>query len=298
MRGRYWLLSSVAVLALGIFAMQCGSPAVCGDGKKEGDEECDNGLDNGTMGNGCSGACKLVAITRTQLRVRVSRLKDEVPGYGGATCSDLMAAKTRIALAGPSSMSVDWPCTKVEDLYENIPAGTYQVTATMLDASDTPITMPVKSMMIDVQVRPTETSVTINFKPGDFIKNYIGRYDFNTNWGATNKGCNDVTPQVVTQALWMARPGMTTPIAGMTVSGLKLDGTQGPCFVKGGGASYQSIDNLDWGHYDLVVTGRSPGSPGDAWCKKFDIFVGPGTSNPTFELVVDPASTDGGVACP
>ena len=55
--------------------------------------------------------------------------------------------------------------------------------------------------------------------------------------------------------------------------------------------------HLPWGHYTLTLGGK--GSMAVSFCKSFDVFVAPGSTSMTYELVVTPwdASADGGV-CP
>ncbi len=289
-----WLLSAVVAAVCGLAVLDCKGGAVCGDGKKEDPEQCDNGLQNGVSGNNCSADCNLVGISRALLRVAVTRLKDETPAYPGATCKDLGAAKVHLVVTGPDAKDEQYDCQSSLPAYDGITPGLYQVSATLMDDKGAAITNPIKSAMVDVKVGP-ETSISLNFKQGDFLKSYTGRLDFLPAWGAIGKACSDPTPPLNMESLKLTKPGSATPVAGMTNTGHKLDGTPGPCFVKDATFQYQRVDALEWGHYDLYLTGISGAMPW--YCKKFDVFVGPSTANPTFDLVVDPASTDGG-ACP
>jgi hypothetical protein len=83
----------------------------------------------------------------------------------------------------------------------------------------------------------------------------------------------------------------------MTSAGHRLDGTLSDCFSESVMTPFESVPALTWGHYNLTLTGKLSGGA-LAYCKTFDVFVGPGVANPTYELIVDPANNDAGVACP
>jgi hypothetical protein len=291
---RAWLLSAVLIAAGGVALLDCKGSAVCGDGKREEPEQCDNGLSNGAVGNNCSADCTLVGISRALLRVTVYRLRDEAPGYPGATCKDLGAAKVRLVVSGPDAKDEQYDCQSSLPAYDGITPGMYQVSATLLDDKGMPITKEIKSSMVDVKIGP-ETSLSLNFKPADFLKTYTGRLDFLPQWGAVGKACADAQPPLNMMTLKITKPGSATPIPGMANNGLKLDGSAGPCFVKDATYQYLRVDAIEWGHYDVYLNGLTGSNI--HYCEKFDVFVGPSNANPTFDLVVDPASTDGG-ACP
>ncbi len=130
---RAWLLSAVLIAAGGVALLDCKGSAVCGDGNREEPEQCDNGLSNGAVGNNCSADCTLVGISRALLRVTVYRLRDEAPGYPGATCKDLGAAKVRLVVSGPDAKDEQYDCQSSLPAYDGITPGMYQVSATLLD---------------------------------------------------------------------------------------------------------------------------------------------------------------------
>jgi hypothetical protein len=292
---KLWMyaLSALMLVGVGAAVLECSS-GVCGDGMKNGDEQCDKGPDNGVAGSGCSLDCKLMGIPRAQVQVSFELLRSEAPGFGGSTCKDLGADKWTLHLEGPTTDDKTLPCLQPSELYGAVMPGTYQATITLLDVNGAPVSKPVMTAMMDVQL---DQMITLNydFKQGDFLKqDYTGALYFNTYWGGQNVSCAAASPAVTNQALKMVRhsDGMTVP--GMTVGGLKLDGTYGACVSIA--APQQVMGMLPWGHYDLSVYGQDA-STAVSYCKQFDIFVGVGTATGIYGLVVDPASTDGG-ACP
>jgi hypothetical protein len=181
-------------------------------------------------------------------------------------------------------------------LYSNVTPGTYQATVTLLDASDTPLTKPVQTMMAEV-VPDRMVTLSVNFRYSDFIKqDYVGVLDFKPSWGQTDAGCSGADPMVLQESVTLRTPA-DAPVAGMTTGGHKLDGTYGGCFTMDAMShDYERVASLPWGHYNLTLSGKAAGGA-LAYCKKFDVFVGPGISNATYPLVVDDANTDAG-ACP
>src|SRR4051812_25142091 len=96
-----YLASAILVGGLVIALVQC-SDSQCGNGSKEGSEQCDNGSLNGATGNGCSAQCTLVSIPRATLELDVSLLAMEGPGYKNASASALGVNKLHVVIAGPS----------------------------------------------------------------------------------------------------------------------------------------------------------------------------------------------------
>jgi hypothetical protein len=80
----------------------------------------------------------------------------------------------------------------------------------------------------------------------------------------------------------------------MTSDGLSINGGFGTCFSKDTNTLFQRIGPLPWGHYFLTLVGKT--ATGVGFCKTFELFVAPGVSPMTYELVVDPfdPSGDGG----
>jgi cysteine-rich repeat protein len=295
-------LTSVIVLGgLAVALAQC-SDAECGNGVKEGSESCDNGADNGTMGNGCSATCTLVSIPRAQVELTVQMLFQEGPGYTNASVNDLGVDKVHVVLSGPDAKDETWDSTKLSNIWIGVTPGTYQATVTLIDANGNPLTNAVMSMSGMVAV-PGTLNLRVNFRQTDFIKqDYKGTLYVSPNWGAANISCTAANPAVDTESIQLLTMA-GTPVTGMTLVGNpgtpthNLDGTYGACFYKMGLMLFEKVPDLNWGHYQVILRGKT--AAGDvAYCKKFDdLFVGPGIQNPTYELIVTPADADMG-ACP
>jgi hypothetical protein len=293
-------LSLIAIAAVTLAAttlVQCSSSTpVCGNGVVETGEQCDNGPANGMTGSNCTADCRLQGVAIASVQVYYSRLRDEVPGFDGTSCLDLQVDKAHVVLDGPTPKDELWPCSMNSALYGNVMPGTYRATITLLDASGQPITNPVETAMKDVQAAATPVNLTINFHQSDFIKqDYTGALDFNPKWAKADSSCDKANPPVTLEGVTLKTP-MGQLVAGMTTQGHKLDGTFGSCFSETTTEMFERIPDLPWGHYNLTLTGKVSGG-GLGYCRRFDVFVGPGVANTTYQLVVDPANADAG-ACP
>jgi cysteine-rich repeat protein len=297
------LVSAALLLAVGVVAWECGGSgdcqSTCGNGKQECSEQCDKGPANGT-GTGCSSTCTIENIPTAQLSVSYERLHVDVasyPGYPAPTPTDLGIKTAHVQLAGPTPKDEMWDASNTTQMmYSGIPSvfmpGNYQATITLLDMAGNPVTKPKTSMMVAVQVGTPQT-IFISFTTDDYLKSYTGNFDFALHWGDMTGTCT--TAGVNKQTIKMTLPGQTTPVAMMTTDTPpeSLDGTMYKCFEPTMAPKYQEVKMMNWGHYDMYVTsGNMP-----AFCSKFDVFVGVGVGTPTYDLVVEPASTDGG-ACP
>lgn len=295
------LVSAALLLAVGGVAWECGGSgdcqSTCGNGKQECSEQCDKGPANGT-GTGCSSTCTLENIPTTQLNVSYERLHVDVasyPSFPAPTPKDLGIATAHVVLDGPTPKDEMWDASSTQMMYSGPPSmfmpGTYQATITLLDAMNNPLTKPKKSMMVNVQVN-NPVALMVSFTTDDYLKSYTGNFDFALHWGALAGTC--ATASVSQQTIKLTLPGQTTPVAMMTNDGEKLDGSMFTCYPSTSTPKYQEVKMMTWGHYDMYVTsqGAMP-----AYCSKFDVFVGVGVATPTYDLVVGPASTDGG-ACP
>ena len=179
--------------------------------------------------------------------------------------------------------------------YPNVPPGTYQATITLLDMNMQPLTNPVTTAMTDVQKGPV-TNLNINFRDSDFVASYVGQLDFDPQWGAMDKRCNDIGASIMESVTLKDSKGALVTTPATTEDGLKLDGTFGSCFT-GSSTAPQRVKPLTWGHYTLILQAKVMGAV--AFCQSFDMFVPPGDAPQTYELVVNPydPSADAG-ACP
>jgi cysteine-rich repeat protein len=290
-----YLVSAVLLVGAGAAVLECSGGAVCGNGVKEGDEQCDKGPMNGVAGSGCSSDCKLIGIPVASLQVSFDLLQMEAPGFLGSTCRDLGIDKWQLHLDGPSPVDEMLPCLQPSQPFGSVMPGMYQATITLLDKMGNPLTMAVKTATMNAQVGGQMALLYYNFKQSDFLRqDYTGALKFDPNGGAANATC--ATASVNMEGVTLTTPA-GAPVAGMTDDGLKLDGTYGTCFVKSGSMPSQQVTGtLPWGHYNLTLTGKAAAGA-LAFCKKFDVFVGAGTATNVYELMVDAANADLG-PCP
>ena len=318
MRGVAMTLGAVAVLALGAMAAGCGSKQpVCGNGAQEEGEQCDRGADNGRAGIACNADCKAVSVLIPQLNISWALLKNlepPIPGWGGASCSDFGATKAQIKVDGPSPIKDRiFPCTQYSFLYSGVcpmgndggsndcarlQPGSYQVTVTLLRDDGTAVTSAVSTPRQEVQPGQA-VAFNIYYQPADFLQqSWSGSLDFKVSWGQRGQYCDKATPPVTQESILLYRDGQAKPVMGMTKGGTKLDGTPGKCAqpdpITGSG---ERIENLPWGRYRLVVF-----SPNRAYCGATPVFVAPGKTPMTWDLLVplatplpDGGVTDGGV---
>src|SRR6185369_5465773 len=92
---RHLIAASITLLAAVLLAIPfaCGPgdgdapPAVCGNGKVEGGEQCDGGENNGKDGYPCSSTCRAISVIRSTLNVTWSILPNPVEGFTNSTCA-------------------------------------------------------------------------------------------------------------------------------------------------------------------------------------------------------------------
>jgi cysteine-rich repeat protein len=291
------------LLAGAAFAVVQCSGDKCGDGTVQSGEQCDNGALNGTPGNGCSSSCQLVSIPRAQLQVSFERLSVNVDpsildgsSYPIPTCSDLGIAQAHLTLSGPTSKDDMVDCDSGQfPTYDKLDPGSYQATVTFLDAQGTPVTKPVVSAPVDVEVGSTPAQVDLVFQTSDYMKSYTGNFDFVPGWGHKTTACNAAS--ITQETLTLTPMGSTAPLAKTTCAGVSLSGNAGPCHTACSPKNYDEAASIPWGYYDLTVTGLTSGIM--TFCQKFTVFVGVGAGTPTYDLVVDPVgAADAGTACP
>ncbi len=276
--------------------VECGG-STCGNMKVESGEQCDKGPMNGVDGSGCSSTCQFANISVATIQVSYSKLLNEVPGFNGVACNDLGIGAAHVVLAGPQPADEVWMGCMQSKQYSNVTPGPYTATITLLDANMQPLTNAVSTPMTDVQKGPV-TNLNINFKQADFVKqDYVGQLDFDAQWGMADKRCNDFMPAIMGESVTLKDgKGALVTSPSMTEDGLKLDGTFGSCFT-GSSTAPQRVKPLPWGHYTLVLQAKAMGMV--AFCQAFEVFVPPGSSPETNELVVnafDPSGDAG--ACP
>jgi hypothetical protein len=297
MKSRAFPYAVVALVVCGggVAWIECGNGSTCGNMKVEGDEQCDKGTMNGVDGSGCGSDCKFANIAVASIQVSYSKLLNEVAGFNGVACNDLGIGGAHVVVTGPQPTDEVWTgCTQSKQ-YSNVMPGTYSATITLLDANMQPLTKAVTTAMTDVQKGPV-TNLNINFKFTDFVVSYMGQLDFDPQWGAMDKRCNDIGPSIMESVTLKDSTGALVTTPSMTDDGLKLSGLFGACFTASS-TTPQRVKPLTWGHYTLILQAKVTGMV--AYCQSFDLFVPPGTTPQTYELVVNPfdPNADGG-ACP
>lgn len=298
MKSRAFPYAVVAMVVVGggVAWMECGKSSTCGNMKVESGEQCDKGAMNGVDGSGCTADCQFANIAVASIQVSYSKLLNEVPNFNGVACNDLGIGGAHVVVTGPQPVDETWAGCVQSKQYSNVTPGTYQATITLLDANMQPLTKPTSTMMTDVQKGPV-TNLNINFLQKDFVKqDYVGQLDFDPQWGAMDKRCNDISAMLQESVTLKDSAGALVTTPARTDDNLKLDGTFGNCFT-GSSTAPQRVKPLPWGHYTLILQARVMGTVG--FCQSFEVFVPPGTSPMTYELVVNAfdASADGG-SCP
>ncbi len=156
------------------------------------------------------------------------------------------------------------------------------------------LTKPVSSKTLTAE-KGKMIDLTVNFAQEDFLKtDYIGTLFFTPAWGAPSTNCAMASPVVTGFGLTLKNPSGQL-VSGMSTAGRKLDGTSAACFVPAANGTPEGVASIPWGHYNITLTGYAGATI--AYCKSFEVFNGPGTSNPTNSLLVTAADADAG-ACP
>jgi cysteine-rich repeat protein len=107
-----------------------GHTVVCGDGKAEPPEQCDDGNTNELDG------CRLcIAYIPPKNVVKWDFNAMAAPGFSSDGCIDVGASTVRVALTGPTAASRDASCSLRQVSFEELPAGTSTAAVTPLDSA-------------------------------------------------------------------------------------------------------------------------------------------------------------------
>jgi cysteine-rich repeat protein len=268
-------LACCAVL-LGMASAGCGSSAVCGDGKVEGSEQCDDG--NTVGGDGCSATCRVEATVDTFVHWQF--LVGEFDGFDGETCLGVGAATVTLMITGPKTVTQTTDCSLAQIKLSSLPAGVYTVNAVALDAGGASLTMGLASETFTVGNQTQDVYVTFRFD--DFTRAYTGTFYFSVRFGGA--ACAGAVVPVARERVAMVRGG--APLSGATVDGIPIDGSlAGACPAET--ASAQSVNDLPWGPATITITGED--TEGTVLYQgTFGTFVGAGASNGTaaFDLTL------------
>jgi cysteine-rich repeat protein len=261
----------------------CGG-AVCGNGKLEAGEQCDDG--NLVDGDGCSSTCKYEPSVDTY--IHWTFVATEFLPFDGESCDDVQAVKVGLTIAGPKPSTQVIDCGMYSIKLSRLPAGSYTVSAVATDASGAALTsgLATASFVVADQTQ----NVYVDFPFADFMRSYTGDYFFRVSWAGQNH-CAAASPPVMKERLLMVRDGV--PLMGETTDQTPIDGSKaGPCRDAGGGS--QVVKGLDWGPAEITVTGED--AVGHAlYSKTFATYVGAGPSNPAALLDVPSLAPDAGV---
>ena len=135
--------------------------------------------------------------------------------------------------------------------------------------------------------------IAIDFALADLIKPCKGSLRIFPAWGAASAWCTVASPQVDQQTYLVTKEGQMDPVFGvMADSGTPLDGSaKAACFTpRNSGLTPDSAADLDCGAYDVTVAGFAKSAR--AFCGKFPVYVGPGSNNMPWRLVM-PREADG-----
>lgn len=297
-RWKTWLGGALLALFGLVAFSQCGG-SVCGNGKKEGGEECDAGKLNGAANSGCSSECKIASLNVAGLEVFVTRLVDASVGYEGASCTDLKAAKMHLVVTGPDpSFPYDMmlPCDPGSQLWPSVTPGAYQATVTLLDTSGAALTKPKASATMNAALG-SMTMLSINFTKDDFLKqDYTGTLYFKPSWGEDATTCTMASPMVTEYGVKLTDDSGNA-VSAVSTANRTMDGTAAACFVPSSNGTSEAVTNLAWGYYNLAFTGYVDATD-VGYCGSFRVFNGPSAANQTYSLTVPyVASADAG-ACP
>lgn len=262
-----------------------GDEAVCGNGKIEKGEQCDDG--NLADDDACSSVCRAQSTVDTFIKF-VPLIAEQFPGFF-ESCTGLGIENVDVALTGPTTKNERVPCSFGQLKLASLPAGNYTVTLRALDRSGNSLSRGMAKK--DFTVSGATQTVQVDWPYEDFTGSYKGTFFFRIFWGDVDT-CLGASPPVMKQRLRLERDGVA--VAGMTQNGTPLDGTAAGACRDAREALDQAAIGLAWGPARLTVTGED--DSGKALYRgSFDTFVGADISNPTMDFRVPSLAPDAGV---
>lgn len=285
-----------AVVALAALLGACSDdshPVVCGDGKAEPPEQCDDGNTDET--DGCR-MCVAYFAPRNVVKWDFNAMA--APGFGSDGCGDVNAANVRVDLAGPAPFTATGSCQDHQVSFQALPAGTYTASVTPLDPGGAAlVTGPATATLDGNQVPATTVETVVNVGPALWSRPMTGSYFFRIRWAGMT--CAMAMPPVTIQVVTMTINGVPVNALTSDANGLpayNVNGTQPIGCVNSTASIAERIDNLPFGAARVSVIGRDAGGA-EMFRETFDTFVGAGRANPTIELDVD-STIDAGIDAP
>lgn len=312
---RLVLFSFLAVgAAVALFPLACSNstteppPAMCGNGTVEMGEECDLGGNNGNPDFPCSKQCKRVILSYTKLNVNWTILNAvNVEGFRGSNCGGVEAQLANIFVIGPGGVRYfdeTVECTKYGKIYtaicvrpdggstddcsQRLPLGDYQATVTLQRADRTAITQSISSARKTAGKHGDTLNLAVDVGYDDLLNKGTlkGSLRLDLSWGELKKNCDTATPPVALEALKLTVGSSGRVVTTSTLPGTKLDGTPSKCFVPGGNRTEEEAQNLSIGSYNLLIQGFVAGSNIPLYCRRQEVFVGPGTQTDVYQIIV------------
>lgn len=285
--------AGVALLVVGALACSDDSGQVCGNGKLEPPEQCDDGNPDEFD------ACRLcVAYVPPRNVVKWEFNANAAPGFTSDGCLDVNASNVRVELTGPSTQSRDGGCTLRQVTFEELPAGLYTIAVTPLDSAGASLVTAPVTAMVEANVTPgTVVETVVNVGPSAWARPMTGTFYFVLRWAGMT--CTMAAPPVAQQNVRLTIGGVPVTVSTSATTGhpsYRLDGTVDVTCVASTLGQAEAVDTLPFGPAQMTVVGKD-GTGAVMFRGTFDTFVGAGRANPVLTLDV-PSTIDAGIDAP
>jgi hypothetical protein len=265
---RAWI---AAALLLAPLASCGGGGQECGNGVREGDEQCDD------PNNPYCIECAVVLPPRTTVKWTFNAAAADQFSQDG--CNDLHVSTVRIDLDGPTQATAEDMCPNHQVVFDDLPPGPYTATATPLDSNGDALVAPPVTQQVTAEA--TDSTDTIDIPWDAWIGPYTGDFFFTVRWGGLD--CSLAGPPVSTQVLTMSVQGNV--VTQQTRDGEPLDGSAPFACQPASNPMPMSALGLPFGPATILIVGRDATNT-EVFRGQFDTFVGAGPSNPTINYDV------------